>query len=128
MFSPDDHDHSICFFCRTEDKSTIEEFLQDNPIKGLGKVLSLGQVKKIYSAFKDRKALLSEQTHFVCDSRIMTHLYNILGKVFGSRNNYPVPVTVNGKDKLMSAIEKAVHATYMHLKGVQCGVLHVHSS
>ena len=77
-------------------------------------------VKKEFKQFQDRKTLLSSHSHFLCDSRVASQLYNLLGKVFSNRNHLPVPVDIPG-DKpsaLEQAVQKAVHmSTYMHVAG-----------
>lgn len=118
MFDADTEEHSICFFCRTEDKDAIESYIEDHPVTGLTKVVSLDQVKKQLKLFRDKKGLLKENTHFLCDNRIVSHLYNLLGKTFSTRNNFPVPVSVPEWSKLSSIVHKAVaESTYMALKG-----------
>jgi ribosome biogenesis protein UTP30 len=117
MFAPDEEDHTICLFCRSEDREAIESYLKANPIEGLTKVVSINQVRKLYVAYKDRKKLLNEHSHFVCDSRVMTQLYNLLGKVFAERNNFPVPIDYTGPSKIQGEVVKVVSSTYMHLKG-----------
>lgn len=117
MFSTSEEDHTICLFCKTDDKKSIDEYLASNPVDGLSKVISLTQVKKLFAAFKDRKALLSEFTHFVCDERIFSHLINLLGKTFGKRNNFPIPIKYSKVSGIPEAVMKAVSATYMHLHG-----------
>lgn len=132
LYSTDIEDHTICLFCRSEDKEKIQEFLATNPIDGLTKIVSLNEVKKHYVLHKDKKQLLKEHTHFLCDARIMSHLYNLLGKVFGARSSYPIPIAISansrpGKgpavdtglqlNKLEGVVMKAVNSTYMHLSG-----------
>jgi len=117
LFSSSDEDHSICLFCKTDDKKSIDEYLEANPIDGLTKVITLTQVKKLFAAFKDRKSLFSEFTHFVCDERIFSHLINLLGKTFGKRNNLPIPIKYTKPSGIPEAVLKAVSATYMHLHG-----------
>jgi hypothetical protein len=75
LFSSNDEDHNICFFCKSDDKDDIVKYTDDNPIDGLKTIVSINEVKKLYNAFKDRKKLLSEHTHFVCDARVMGQLY-----------------------------------------------------
>lgn len=61
--------------------------------------------------------MLKEFTHFLCDSSIMSHLYNSLGGVFAAKNNFPIPIDIPAVPKLSASISKAVNSTYMHLKG-----------
>eukprot|EP01041_Mallomonas_annulata_P004685 gene4685-9283_t len=118
LFS-NDEDHSICFFCRTEDKDEIHSYLQSHPIPGFREdsLKSIVDVKKYLKQYKDKKKLLTEFTHFLCDSNVMNFLYNLLGKVFGQRNNYPVPIIYEKITGLEHVIQKAIDSTYMHLKG-----------
>ena len=92
LFSPDEEDHTICLFCRSDDKKEIEEYLTAQPIIGVAKVLSINDVKKYHSQIKDKKTLLKAHTHFICDARIAPHLYNLLGTTFSARNNLPVQI------------------------------------
>lgn len=69
----------------------------------------------VYSAYKDRKKLLSEFSHFACDARVMTQLYNVLGTVFGT--SHPVPIDFEHHTKLPGALQKSLDSTYMHIKG-----------
>ena len=117
MYSPSVEDHTVCMFCRSEDKEELEEYLQTHPVEGLTTIISLNEVKKKYARLQEKKKLLGEHTHFICDTRVMNQLYNLLGKVFSSRNNYPVPVDFKSIAKLEAAVRKSVDSTYMHLKG-----------
>ena len=117
IFSVDGEDHTICLFCRSEDKKDIEEHVSKNPIEGLTKILSINDVRKLYVEYKSRKQLLKEHTHFVCDTRILKQLYNLLGKVFGDRNHHPVPIIYRSVDNIRFAIEKVISSSFMHLKG-----------
>ena len=113
-------EHTICLFCRSEDKESIQEMIKNDPglIPGLKEVISLTDVKKLYSDLKNLKKLAASFTHFVCDPAIMSHLYNKLGKTFGARNNFPVPADYKDTSKLATAVNKAIHdSTYMHLSG-----------
>jgi len=121
MYNTNEEEHSVCMFCRSEDKEAIEAFFRANPFDGLTTIISLNEVKKQYKAFKDRKELLNNHSHFVCDIGIVSHLYNLLGKVFSQRNNYPIPVKVDGcfkgNTKLLANVLQAVDSAYMHLHG-----------
>jgi hypothetical protein len=116
--TPEGEEHTICLFCRSSDKEIIETELEKNPIAGLTKVLALDEIKKTYKQFQSRKKLFKEHTHFLCDDRIFSHVINLLGKVFTSRNNHPIPVDVSNVRKLEASVNKAVNeSTYMHPSG-----------
>jgi hypothetical protein len=118
-------EHSVCLFCRSDDKDAITEFLEKNPdaVPGLdssveSSIISINDLKKYFKEFKHLKALNSKFSHFLVDGRVMSQVYSLLGKSFGSRNNYPVPIDFQHVDKLPAAAHKALHAsTYIHLKG-----------
>lgn len=127
MFSSESEDHSVCVFCRSEDKEAVDEFLSNTPISGVKSTISLNQVKKLYSQYKEKKELLANHTHFVCDMRILNHLYNLLGKVFGKRNNYPLPMRLTNVKGLSSALNNVLSATYMYLSGKSISIKFGHT-
>jgi ribosome biogenesis protein UTP30 len=66
--------------------------------KRIGRVIGLGKLKTKYKSFESRRQLFSEYDVFLADDRIITHLPQVLGKVFykgGSKR--PVPVSLEGK-------------------------------
>ena len=129
LFNVTSEEHTICIFCKSSDKGRIEKYLSNNPIEGIQKIISLDDVKKHYQRFNDKKKLLSEYTHFITDSSIMGHLYNLLGKVFATNNNYPIPVDLpTNYNKLEATVKKVVDSTYMHLKGSNIGIRFGHMS
>lgn len=117
MLSPDEDENSICLFCKSTEKETIEKYLETNKITGLKRVLSLNDVKKYYKEFKNRKQLLSEHTHFVCNSSIARELYNQLGNVFSSRNQYPVQIHYDTPEMIEKEVNKVITSTYLHYAG-----------
>jgi ribosome biogenesis protein UTP30 len=85
-------------------------------------------VKKLYKEYKDRKELLKAHSHFICDANIMGQLYNLLGKVFSEKNNYPIPMNYGSPTSLADGIKKVVDSTYMHLKGKSITIRFGHTS
>lgn len=84
---------------------------------------------------KDKKRLLREHTHFLVDSRVMQHIYNLLGTTFTSRDHRPVPIEL-GKfigaasapatdaasvaargGKLAAMVQRAVDSAYFRKSG-----------
>ena len=118
LFQADDN--SVCFFCRTEDKEAIVATFGGVDEFGEVTVISLSEVVRLHKEFKDRKSLLNRHTHFLCDARVMSHLYNSLGKVFATNNKYPIPVEAE-KD-VVKAVRKALDSTFMFLKGQDVSV------
>ena len=117
LFSHTDEGHNICAFIRSEDKEEIEAAIKAQDVEGISRVITINEVRKLYGPYKDRKKLLSEHTHFVCDSRVMNQLFNLLGNVFSARNNYPVPLDYVNSSKFGKAIALFKDSTYMHLNG-----------
>lgn len=127
MFT-EEEDHSICFFCKSDDKKEIVEYIEKHPIPGLSKVIAMNEVKKYYHEIKDKKLLLKSYTHFICDASIAPQLYNVLGSTFSARNNYPVQIRFQKKlSSLQDSIQKVINSTYFHLGGknicVKFGIL-----
>ena len=117
MFSVDEEDNTICLFCRSDDKESITQYLEANPIEGLTKVISINEAKKHYVQFKDKKALLTAHSHFICDSRIVNQIYNILGSTFSARNDHPVQINFTNPAQLPDLVKKVVSSTYFRLAG-----------
>ena len=66
--------------------------------KRIGRVIGLTKLKSKYKSFESRRQLFSEYDVFLADDRIITHLPQVLGKIFykgGSKR--PVPVSLEGK-------------------------------
>ena len=116
LFSKDD-DHSICYICKTESKKIVSDYLVTSPIEGMKTLLSVADLKKQYSAFKDKKKLLADHTHFVCDASVWNYACNLLGKTFSDRNNFPIPISSKKVTDLEKVICKVVDSTYMYLSG-----------
>ena len=120
MFSPDSEEHSVCLFCKSEEKENIQNYLERNAFDGLTEIISLNEVSKNFKSFKDRKELFSRHTHFVCDSAIANHLYNLLGKVFRDKGHLPIPLEIGKLDtnnKFIHNLTQVVNSTYIYLKG-----------
>ena len=107
----------MCYFCKSSDKKAIDEFIAATPIESLTRVISMDDVRKYFKAFKDLKELIKQHTHFVCDSSIMTQLYNLLGKTFGQNSRQPIPITFKSAATLEKSLNTAVSATYLKVKG-----------
>ena len=115
VFSPEHG--SACLFVGSDNEKSIREYLSQNPIPGLTEIIALDKVIKVYNRFQDRKKLLSQHTQFICDDRIVSHLYNALGKTFGDRHRFPVPVDIVDTEKITKNITKVLESTYIHLAG-----------
>jgi ribosome biogenesis protein UTP30 len=129
MFNDDEEDNTICFFCRSCDKEALSAYLEQNPINGLTKVVSIDECKKHYKQFQEKRQLLREHTHFVCDSRIAGQLYNILGSTFSNRSDYPVQINYEKFTQLPALVQKVIDSTYFHLAGknlsIRIGMTHM---
>lgn len=118
LFNVDDEDdYSVCFFCKNEDKKIIDIYLTKNSIKGLTRVISMNEAKKLYSKSKDKKQLLTEHSHFICDIEVLKNLYKLLGNTFTDTSYCPVPITYKSPEKIEEGMIKIISSSYMHLKG-----------
>ena len=113
---------SACLFVRSSDEQTISDYLSQHPIPGLSQIIPLDKLIKLYKTLNDRKKLLAQHTQFLCDNRIVSHLYNALGTTFGKRNRFPVPVDISSSDKISKNIQKALDSTYIHLAGTNIAI------
>jgi ribosome biogenesis protein UTP30 len=127
LFSKE-HDNSACLFVRSVDIKVMEEYFVLHPSSIITKIISLDQVVKVYATFQSKKELLSKHSHFLCDERIVSHLYNSLGKVFSSRHKYPIPIDLENQNKIEANIEKVVSSTYMHVTGSNISIRLGHTS
>jgi ribosome biogenesis protein UTP30 len=120
----DSEDHTICFFCKSDDKVKIQEHLESNPIDGLTKIISVNELKKEYKQYNDKKILLRSHTHFICDANIMQQVYNLLGKVFADRNNQPIPMDLQDikKDFQKGIVKVTQESSYMHMRGCNIAI------
>jgi ribosome biogenesis protein UTP30 len=117
-------EYSICLFCRSEDKASLQRYLSSSKsteaMANLDAILTLNDVKRHLKEFKDKYWLQSAHSHFMCDARIMDSLYHFImsAKLFGSSiNHFPVPIEYERIEKLPRAIAKSLASTYIHLKG-----------
>lgn len=117
LVTDDDDGYSVCLFCKNEEKESIDSYLSKNPVKGLSKVLSLADVKKLYAASKEKKMLLAEYSHFICDTSILSLLHKMMGKTFAERTNCPIQVSYTSPERIESAMVKVLSSSYMHIKG-----------
>lgn len=60
----------------------------------ISRVLGLAKLKARYKSFESRRQLLAEYDVFLADSRIITFLPNLLGKIFYKSSKRPVPVNL----------------------------------
>lgn len=110
-------EYSVCYFCKSDEKEAIEDYLKSNTIEGLGRVMSMKDVQKYCKNFQDMKKLSREFTHFVCDGAIQRQLYNFLGPVFGKNNQLPIQIRPKSLRNLAEEVEKVIKSTWVHLAG-----------
>mmetsp|Transcript_14271 Transcript_14271/g.13779 ORF Transcript_14271/g.13779 Transcript_14271/m.13779 type:complete len:321 (+) Transcript_14271:96-1058(+) len=117
LFSVDEEDHSVCLFCKSEDVIPINEYLKKKSIDGLTKIVSITELIKHYSGKKEKKLLLGEHSHFLCDTSIVTQVYNMLGATFTEHSLCPVPISFKSPENIQDSMIKVITSSYMHLKG-----------
>ncbi|KAL8688337.1 MAG: hypothetical protein Q9218_005730 [Villophora microphyllina] len=58
------------------------------------RVIGISKLKAKYSSFESRRQLLNEHDIFLADTRVVTMLPRVLGKIFYKSQKKPVPVTL----------------------------------
>ena len=117
LVTDEEDEYSVCLFCKNEEKVSIDAHLAKNPVKGLSKILSIAEVKKSFSATKEKKSLLAEYSHYICDSSILSKIHKLLGNSFAERTNCPIQVSFKTPAEIHGAMAKVLSSSYMHMKG-----------
>ena len=117
LVTDEEDEYSVCLFCKNEEKASIDAHLAKNPVLGLSKVLSIGEVKKSFSATKEKKSLIAEYSHYICDSSILSKIHKLLGNSFAERTNCPIQVSFKTPAEIDGALAKVLSSSYMHIKG-----------
>ena len=97
LFSANEKEHSICIFCRSEDKLALTSVVSKdffgiyNYIDHSNRtelfsflaidIFSVDDIRKKYHEYQDKKNLLNSYTHFLVDERVMQQIYNLIGPV-----------------------------------------------
>ena len=117
LVTDEEDEYSVCLFCKNEEKASIDAHLAKNPVQGLSKILSIAEVKKSFGATKEKKILISEYSHYICDSSILSKIHKLLGNSFAERTNCPIQVSFKTPAEINDALTKVLSSSYMHIKG-----------
>lgn len=92
----------------------FKEYVEENPIPGLTKVIGFTQLKRNYNQYKTKRELLVSYDLFLADDRILPLLPPVLGKSFFERKKQPYPVVIKGRN-WTPQITRARDSTYFFL-------------
>jgi ribosome biogenesis protein UTP30 len=85
------------------------------PVPGFTKVISVGSLRRKYSQFKERAALLASYDAFFADDRVVRMMPQVLGAIFTRAKKLPIPVNIAQKGNGWSvALAAARDATYLY--------------
>ncbi len=92
----------------------IKTLLQEKPVAGITKVLSIAKLRKNYHQFDERRRLLSSYSLFLTDERIMPLLPALLGAKFYEKKRQPVAVNLS-QHNIAAELTRARDSTYMFI-------------
>mmetsp|Transcript_40037 Transcript_40037/g.62651 ORF Transcript_40037/g.62651 Transcript_40037/m.62651 type:complete len:349 (+) Transcript_40037:85-1131(+) len=114
----EDDDVQMCLIVKDDCKNSIKQLLmEDKPVAGLKKVLSLTRLKKDFGRYSDRRELLHAFDIFLADDRILPMLSKALGKKFYRAKRLPVPVKVTRTESLPHRVAAARDSTFCAVTG-----------
>lgn len=103
---------SICLFTK-DPQSAFDEYLENNPVKNVKKVVSLKTLRTDYKSFQHRRELLNQFDFFFADDRITPLLPALLGAKFYDSKRQPPAVQIDKGFK--KNLTKARDSTYLHI-------------
>lgn len=105
----------------------VKTALQEHPVAGVTKVLSISKLRNNYHEFKERRRLLSSYTLFLTDERIMPLLPALLGSKFYEKKKQPVAVNIAQHD-FSAELTRARDSTYMFVNTGPCSSIRISRS
>eukprot|EP00617_Octactis_speculum_P023844 CAMPEP_0185767368 /NCGR_PEP_ID=MMETSP1174-20130828/42524_1 /TAXON_ID=35687 /ORGANISM="Dictyocha speculum, Strain CCMP1381" /LENGTH=343 /DNA_ID=CAMNT_0028451519 /DNA_START=32 /DNA_END=1063 /DNA_ORIENTATION=+ len=116
-----DSDCQMCLFIKKEDKPLVKSLLmEDNPVEGLAKIITLDKLRTSYARFSQRRELLASYDLFLADERILPMLCKALGKTFFSRKKQPIPLCVTRHESLPHRVRRARDSTSLIIPSGTC--------
>jgi ribosome biogenesis protein UTP30 len=80
-------------------------------VENVTKVISVTELRKNYKQYKDRRALLKEYDHFVCDKRVSALMPSLLGKKFLAKKRQPIAIEINQGQDFSAELKAARDST-----------------
>lgn len=107
----------ICYIAKDPQKKYKEMFMEKHPIPGLSKVIGLQKLRRNYKTLEQKRALADAFDLFLCDSRIVEMMPQVLGVVFyRKKNKPPIPVKLKeGGDDPRPNLQKAIDGTCVRI-------------
>uniref|UniRef100_A0A182QI45 Uncharacterized protein n=1 Tax=Anopheles farauti TaxID=69004 RepID=A0A182QI45_9DIPT len=85
-----------------------EDKLKKLDLKQKVEIIPFRLLKQDYCTFEMRRKLMYRYQHFLCDARIVGHVFMFLGAVFIKRCKNPIPVKIGDGDDIKQSIEKSL--------------------
>lgn len=104
---------SLCIVVKDPAKG-FKEQLAAAPVPGFTKVIGASKLRKNYSQYKDKLALVAQYDAFFADARVVRMMPQLLGKIFDDRRKMPVPVDVAGQ-RWAENMAEARDSTYLSI-------------
>jgi len=115
-----DSKSEVCFFAKDPQKQYKEMLLQKHPVPGLTKVIGLEKLKKNYKTAESKRALADAFDLFLCDSRIVEMMPQLLGSIFYQKKlKRPIPVRMKYQDPAAN-LSKAINGTTLRVPSGPC--------
>lgn len=115
-----DDKSEVCFLAKDPQKQYKEMLLQKHPVPGITKVIGLQKLKKNYKTAESKRALADAFDLFLCDSRIVEMMPQVLGKTFyTSKLKRPIPVRMK-YDNPAPNLQKAINGTTLRVPSGPC--------
>nr|XP_021189928.2 ribosomal L1 domain-containing protein 1 [Helicoverpa armigera] len=92
-----------------------EEILRKEGVTGVKTVLPVRQLRVEYDQFELKRRLLTQHDFIMVDTRVLSHVSHLLGKMFFKKHNMLIPVRINENKKLKQSIELGLRTAILRL-------------
>ncbi|BFZ54437.1 proteasome-interacting protein cic1 [Savitreella phatthalungensis] len=126
-FAPEDA--TVCMFVKDPQRK-YKDFVAAAGLENkVTRVVGIEKLKGKHKSFEARRQLLRGNDVFVADAAVAHLLPQLLGKTFYGKKQLPIPIDVptdlTKVDNLRIELDKALHATYLHLAPGTCTTIKV---
>ncbi|XP_049868909.1 ribosomal L1 domain-containing protein CG13096-like [Pectinophora gossypiella] len=92
-----------------------EELLRNAGVTAVKTVIPMRQLRVEYDQYELKRRLLTQHDFIMVDSRILSHVSHILGKMFFKKHNMLIPVRINEKTSLKKDIDVGLRTAMLRL-------------
>lgn len=110
----------VCFLAKDPQKEFKELIIRKHAVPGITKVIGLEKLRKNYKTAESKRALADSFDLFLCDSRIVEMMPQVLGTVFYNKKlKRPIPVRLK-MDNPKVNLQKAMQGTTLRIPSGPC--------